>query len=300
MRVLDLKRLLSRSFRPISFKKNREVNFPCPRCSHKSFSFNLQKKIGHCFRASCSWNPTLSDLEPFLRGSVSLSDELSQEGWCGETSEEKILLPGRSLVFLQNGEFFTSDKKVMEKVMERGVSPTDQYKFGLTVEPGRIFIPVFEKGELVNYVGRAFWWVALAGSLRYTYAPGAKTSNYLLNWDEASLWKNLTLVENSFNGIWLQKYNCTSNFGSNLSEEQINKILHSNCESVVLLWDEGAEEAAERNLEKLLELGIYGCSIRIKGQPDDYSEKEISELINDGHRAARTGQRVLEMENRPK
>lgn len=291
-----LQRIFSRSFSPVRFKKSRsgmEVNFPCPKCGHSDFHFNLEKRKGFCFRARCHWAPSLQNLKPYFKGSLSSLDESLEDTRSEDPTPLKISLPGEVLVWKNKGQFHTRNRKAMEEVLKRGVSVIDQYVFGLTVTEDRVYIPVYEKGQLVNYVGRLFWWVPFASPMRYTYATGVRTSDYLFNWDSASKWSELSLVENSFNGIWLHKFCCTTNFGSSLSEMQIENITKGKAESVVLLWDEGADISAERAVKKLQDNGLSCAYIKIKGQPDDHSEEFIKNLIHEGHKLAKTGNKIF-------
>jgi len=196
-------------------------------------------------------------------------------------------------VWLNKGQYHTKNQKVVEKVSERGVSIDNQFSFGLTSTEDRVYIPVYEEGKLVNYVGRLFWWLPFTSPQRYTYAKGVSTSDYFFNWDSASKWSELSLVENSFNAIWLHKFQCTTNFGSHLSQTQIDKILNSNIESIVLLFDEGADKSAEKAVNRLKEKGIPAVYVKIKGQPDNHPEEYIKGLIYEGHKLAKKGSQVF-------
>lgn len=292
-----LEKIIIRSFSPVRFRKSRhgtEINFPCPKCKHPDFSFNLEKRIGHCFRAKCQWTPNLFKLKPFLKGSLSSLDDDSENTRSEDPTPVQISLPGSVLVWQNKGQFHTKNQKVVEKVSERGVSIEDQFSFGLSYTQDRVYIPVYENGKLVNYVGRLFWWLPFESPQRYAYATGVATSDYFFNWDLASKWTELSLVENTFNAIWLHKYQCTTNFGSHLSDTQIDKILNSNIESVVLLFDEGADKSAEKAVHRLKEKGIPAIYVKIKGQPDVHSEEYIKGLIYEGHKLAKKGSKFLD------
>lgn len=289
-----LEKIIIRSFSPVKFRKSRhgtEINFPCPKCGHPDFSFNLEKRIGNCFRARCKWTPNVQRLKPFLKGSLSSLDEGLEATRSEDPTPLLISLPGSILVWKNKGQLHTKNQKIVDKVLERGVSVEDQYSFGLTSTQDRVYIPVYENGKLVNYVGRLFWWLPFSSPQRYTYATGVTTSDYFFNWDLASKWSELSLVENTFNAIWLHKLQCTTNFGSNLSQTQIDKVLNSNIESVVLLFDEGADKSAEKAVYRLKEKGIPAIYVKMKGQPDNHPEDYIKGLIYEGHKLAKLGSR---------
>lgn len=147
----------------------------------------------------------------------------------------------------------------------------------------------------MNYVGRLKPSRSDTGKLRYKYAPGVKTNNYIFGWDECTLWPELTLVENTFNSIWLRNHiNCSTNFGSHLSDRQIELIASSKAiKTVLLLWDEGAEISAQKAVKRLRNAGIASCLARIKGQPDNHSLETLVELATLGHKAAKVGKESI-------
>lgn len=230
-----------------------------------------------------------------LESSISSSDESSIGGSLSSPYPIEITLPEglQQLVWMQDGEYYTSHYKVMMEVAKRGVKLEDQFIFNLHTSLNRVFIPVYEDGQLVNYVGRLFWWLPFASKLRYCYHEHAKTSHYLFNWDAARYWKQLTLVENTFVGIANQKYHITSNFGSSLSDTQIEKIAKSNADTVVVLWDEVADRNAEKAVNRLRELGVKAIYVKIKGQPDNYPEKTIADMVQQGHKLAKKGRSIF-------
>jgi hypothetical protein len=99
---------------------------------------------------------------------------------------------------------------------------------------------------------------------------------------------NLTLMENTFNAIWISNTlgNCTSTFGSNLSDRQIELISGGAAKTVVIMWDEGADLSAEKARKKLKGAGVDVTCLKISGQPDDHELYSINQMILDGHAAA--------------
>jgi hypothetical protein len=182
----------------------------------------------------------------------------------------------------------TDYQLIVHKLKElRRLTTQDIIKWNIHYDPisTRIIVPVYEEGKLVQYVGRLLWGVdADATEKRYKYASGASIGKYLLGWGEAKRWEKLTLVENTFNAIWLRdKLYCSTNFGSHLSIEQIDKIEKSKVKSVVLLWDEGAEARAEKAVRQLHKRAINAVYLVIKGQPDNYALEDVVEICNNAH-----------------
>lgn len=272
--------------------KRKEAKFNCPKCEHPSFYFNVIKRVGFCHRDNCHWSPHLRDLEDLAGDEFVPSGtywRLPEEEVEREYAEVSIPTDARPLVELKEGVYHTPYPTASNAVANRGVSVEDQYRFNIHISLSRVYIPVYDDGKLVSYVGRALWWTGDDAKLRYAYPEGAPVSNYIYNWDEAQLWDRITLVENTFNGIWLRNLQCTSNFGSNLSAVQMEKLARAKCtDSIVLLWDKGAAGRAESVVNRLSTIyGINSAWIDLPyGQPDDHSFDYIEQAIDRAHEEA--------------
>ena len=260
-------------------KRGDELSFPCPLCDHDSCYFNLKKQLGFCHRASCHTTFTMDKMidiigyPPELAGYVPALDQ-----------KKKPVLP----VTLPKGatpiEYLDPDADALAL---RGVTWEMIQKFKIHKNKTHIIVPIYDEGVLVQYNSRrvnknveiGLWFSALpSGVMRYKYASGIPITNFILGWEECRLWESLVLVENTFVSMWLRDLGVTTNFGSYLSDTQINKIVHSNVKQVTFLWDEGANaQKAERALKKV---GVSSRVIYIKGQPDDHTKDDIKEMIN--------------------
>lgn len=255
----------------------------CPKCGKLKFSYNTVKKVGQCFRAKCRFTAGPRYLEK--KGLVSLDlwdlDHSLQVNVGSE--KEPIALPERAkpIVTMENGQLVTKYPIACSKIYERGVSAEDQLRFNLHLDTERVYIPVYAKGELVQYLGRECWWLPSVSKNKYKYAKGANITNYLFNWDEMGKLPYITIVENTFNAIRYRKLlNTTSCFGSHLSKVQVALIARSCVKFVIMLWDEGTEVGASEAVNALREAGTEAVAIRIKGQPDDHSEEHLIGLVD--------------------
>lgn len=291
---MDILGWLARYFRADYNKGTGEAVFPCPQCQHPMFYFNVRKKLGYCHHDRCHWKCNLDDLiekvghgpEDALSGTFLPEPEpdVQVEVSFPEGAEKLVDMSvkiGKKWIIPKPWACGEIERK-------RGVTIDLQYQFDLHMDVERIYIPVYLEGKMVSYVGRRIWWMDYDyDALRYKYPTGNKVTNYLFNWDEAKTWKELTLVENTFNGIWLRDLQATSNFGSNLSDKQIQLIQSGRARSVVLLWDEGAGRSAEKAVTKLRAKGINASSVQITGQPDDHTKPRLEYLIQLGHENAK-------------
>lgn len=280
---MDLPSWLARYFRAQTNFRSGESNFNCPKCGHSSFYFSIFKRIGYCHRDKCHWKPDLSDLIEIVGVAPEDALESSIQNFEYPTpSEEEISLPegSQKLVERKAGRLVSRFPEAYERVAERGVKPESQHRFNLHIGNGRIYIPVYFQSKIVSYVGRACWWIN-SNLKRYEYPKGAKVTNYLFNWDEFNSYKEITLVENTFNSIWLSDNGVptTSTFGSNLSDLQGELIARSSIEKVNILWDEGAEKSAWKASKKLRKLGVSAFPFSISGQPDDHSLHYLNSVL---------------------
>jgi hypothetical protein len=178
------------------------------------------------------------------------------------------------------------DDREVYALATRGVTWEHIQQFDIRSDGKRLYVPVYEGGELVQYNSRRVDRAAIeyedwfdAGPKPYKYASGHPITHYFLGWDECKLWDNLVLVENTFVSMWLRHLDCTATFGSHLSDTQIDKISHSNIKKVTFLWDSGTQYASEKAVKKLRALGIECKVVTLKGQPDDHTLAEIEEMI---------------------
>jgi hypothetical protein len=289
-RMSDLGTWLNKCFN-VTGSTGDELQFNCPKCDHPSFFFNLLKKIGYCHRASCHWTPSIQDLNRYTR--TKFGNTVTQEYVPVERpSQVKIEMPESDpLVELRDGIYLTRFPNAIKGLEVRNLSVAKIYQYGLRFNGIRVYVPVFYEGKLVNYVGRRAFWkdkeLEHAGVPKYEYCTGAQTSHYLFNWDAARLWPRLTFTENTFNAMWLSDVcHGSTNFGSHISATQLELLRMSKAKSVVLLWDEGAEDRAGVCVERMRKLGIPSIYVALAGQPDNHPVEKLVEWVTKAHERA--------------
>ncbi len=263
----------------VESKKGNELKLPCPECGRPNFYYNVGKQVGFCHHAKCRETFGIDKLidkvgyGPALAGYAPALDTI-------DTVQAKpVTLPKEAKPIEQ----YDLD---VDALGYRGVTWDLIQKFRIHQDDTRLYVPVYEDGELVQYNSRRvnkknppeLWFQA--GPKPYRYASGRPITHYLLGWDECKLWDSIVLVENTFVSLWLRDLHATSTFGSYLSDTHIDKLIHSNINHVVFLWDQGTAYASQKAQRKLKELGIPSKVVSIMGQPDDFTKDEIKELIN--------------------
>ncbi len=267
-------------------RQGNELNFPCPTCGHEAYYFNIKKQVGYCHRAGCHTTHNIEDMINI----VGYSPELSGYVPGMEKEEKKVV----EVTLPWGAEKIGPDDVAVSALAERGVTWDMIQKFDIHTNKTHIIVPIYEDGKLVQYNSRRVnkrvthsqWFSAIdPDALRYKYASGVPITNFILGWEESRLWNKLVLVENTFVAIWLRDLGVTTNFGSYLSDVQIDKLVHSNVKHVTLLWDgpdaNGRGAASPQKAQrKLKRVGIPSNIIYIDGQPDEYEKEEIKEMLN--------------------
>jgi hypothetical protein len=243
--------------------------------------------VGICHKAGCAWH-----------GGVRLEQLIEVFGFGPEqygeweAPEEKgpveVTLPGWPILTQMISQLMTTNQGALDYLRGRGISDMTILNWGLTCDNERIYIPIVDNnGNCVNFNSRL-----LPGHIgpKYLYAKGAKTSYYILGWQECRDWTDLALVENSFVSLsYRARMHCSTTFGSNVSDVQADLIAESGIKRVAILWDEGAEAGADRALKKLAKRGVRACYWRIRKQPDDYPLEWVEQKCQEVKDAADEG-----------
>lgn len=274
-----------------------EINTDCPACGGSVFFFNVRKKVGICHRASCGYTPKLDDLIEH----VGFGPE--EAGiWEEEKVEERpvvIELPGEPVLWYESGQYWTRQKHAFDYLIGRGITAPAILNWKFTSDGRRVYCPVYDEGKLVNYNSRVLPGVEDAGK-KYLYAKGAKTSHYILGWEECKLWDELCLVENTFVSLAYRPHlKCSTVFGSYLSDTQVSKIASSRIKAVALLWDANTQKNAAKSCRKLHALGVAAAYWIIDGQPDNYPNEWVFEKAKEVLTAAREGRECVDLRSPP-
>jgi len=279
---------LQRYFRAHRISKC-EFSFPCPKCFHTQHYWNVDKEVGYCHRASCHATATLEDLIEIC--GVAPDDMVVTAYGELRPSEEPLsplCLPTqcRPLVWMDDGQYMTNYPSALGHVLQDRhltIEQVDRWELQRMNADNRIVVPIYEDGYLISYVNRAGWWnnAYTIPMRKYSYPKGYPVHEYFLGWDEAQTWKELVLVENTFNAIWLRDEFCaTTTFGSQLSDAQVEKLNNSKVKKVIFLWDHGA--STEKARAKLSKIGLQTAQVELgalKKQPDEWRVEDLVKMV---------------------
>lgn len=270
-----------------------EVQTHCPVCGGSKLYFNVSKQVGICHSGSCEWHGRV-----FVSDLAEVFGFTPDQGGSWEDEERtvriKVDLPGWPVLEMQNGVQMTYYQEALDYLRGRGIDDLTIMNWRITCNGERVFVPIFDTdGCLVNYNSRLL--PGHDGGKKYLYCPGSKTSHYILGWKECRDWEDLALVENTFVSLaYRARMQCSTTFGSNISDVQADLIAESGIRRVALLWDENAESGADRALRKLHSRGVKAAYWKILGQPDDYPIKWVEEKAKLVKAAAEEGTRWLD------
>lgn len=255
-------------------RRGKELNSDCPQCGHKDFHFNIESLVGFCHRANCHWSPTLEDLidlAGYGPDEIAIMPDRPEE-----QKQVVVKLPGQKLCFYSMGQLMTHSQEALDYLLKRGISVNDVIRWNITFDGIRVYVPIMREGSLYNYIGRD---ITGTEERKYLYCTGVKTSHWMFGWDECKEWDHITLVENTFNSIaYRNEVNCTTNFGSYLSDVQLDLIRKSKVQTVGIMWDENTHKNAEKIVKRLRYNGIHAAYCWMPGQPDDHPKDEIVKI----------------------
>lgn len=254
-------------------KSSGEVRAECPRCGGTSFYFNVKKLLGFCHSASCQWSVDLDDLIKHYGFGPNQGGVVVEEVFVAP----HVDLPGVPVLFYENGVLMATYEEAYNYLAGRGLSDQTILNWGITCDGRRVYVPIKDDdGKLVNFNSRVLPSCENNAFKKYLYFPGAKTSHYILGWAECKHWNTLTLVENTFVSLaYRNVFNCSTTFGSSISDIQIEMIANSKIKTVCLLWDEGANGI--KYVNRLGAAGVNASCWRILKQPDNFPLPTVKE-----------------------
>lgn len=275
---------LHRSIGVNAMPNPHEVNSICPVCGSDVFFFNIRKKIGICHKASCNYRP---NLEMLIEVIGFAPDESGDWEPLEEAPPPEVVLQGLPILRMEDGGLLTSNQEALDYLRGRGIQDQITLNWEMTCDGNRIYLPIKHEGKLVNFNSRI---LPFREGKKYLYSKGARTSHYILGWEECRDWKTLTLVENSYVSLaYRQLISCSTTFGSNISDVQADMIGRSKVQTVAIMWDEKAEKNAHRATKKLHANGVEAAYWSIKGQPDNYPTEWVVKQAQRVLEAARVG-----------
>lgn len=229
----------------------------CPYCGRENkFGINLSLNRCNCFR--CGVHPSAVDLVMYLEHVDRYTDVLAilEKGqYSGYTfKEEAIELKSQKELYLPEGfkllnqGHSTLAKSARAYVKGRGFDIEELSKAGWGYGTkgkyfGYIIIPFHERGQLVYFNARLF----IGSGPRYNNPEVSDTglgkSFIIYNKDALEMYKSVFICEGAINAQTMGERGIATG-GKAVSRYQVNEILRSSVERVILLLDPDAKDKA--------------------------------------------------------
>lgn len=265
----------------------------CPYCGKDlKFGINLSLNRCNCFR--CGEHPSTIDLVMYLEHLDTYTEVikvLEQEEFSGYTFKEEVLeLKEKKPLYLPEGFKLLNQgtsllaKSARSYVKCRGFDPEELSKMGWGYGTkdkyfGYLIIPFHEKGELVYFNARLF----IGNGPRYnnpdTTDSGLGKSFIIYNKDALEMYKAVFLCEGAINAQTMGEKGIASG-GKAISRYQINEIIKSPVERIIILFDPDAKGDA---IDLALKLVTYK-KVKVVFLPEgkdcnDLGRKEVLKLV---------------------
>lgn len=229
----------------------------CPFCGKEmKFGINLGLNRTNCFR--CGEHPSAVDLVMYLEGLEKYTDVvrfLENEQFSGYVfKEEAFELKGRKELYLPEGfKLLNQGTSMLAKsarayVKRRGFDIDTVSKMGWGYGTkgkyfGYLIIPFHEKGQLTYFNARLF----IGNGPRYnnpdTSESGLGKSFIIYNKDALEMYKTVFICEGAINAQTMGERGIASG-GKAISRYQINEIIKSPVERIIILFDPDAKQNA--------------------------------------------------------
>lgn len=229
----------------------------CPFCGKElKFGINLGLNRTNCFR--CGEHPSAVDLVMYLEGLERYTDVvrfLENEEFSGYVfKEETFELKGKKELYLPDGFKLlnqgtsTLAKSARAYVKRRGfdIDTVSKMGWGYGTKDkyfGYLIIPFHEKGQLTYFNARRF----IGNGPRYnnpdTSDSGLGKSFIIYNKDALEMYKTVFICEGAINAQTMGERGIASG-GKSISRYQINEIIKSPVERLIILFDPDAKHNA--------------------------------------------------------
>ena len=288
--------------------KPSEWIFDCWLCLGKEkLYFNTHKLIGFCQKCQkpISLNAlatelggiSVKDIQKFVEESIitdkmsmgfkeSVLESLLSESTTSAEHPREIALPP-TFRTLEDGKTSVIGRKAIAYMEHRGFNLQTLVRLGFGYCSGgyyenRIIVPFWEHGKLVYWQARDFSQkVPLSQKILNppSSAVSIGKSSVLFNLDEAREHRTVVICE-SWGSSLATGAAATGLNGKNMSNVQLDKLLHTPAEKFMVLLDHGAEDAAWKTAERLSAHRETFLAFLPYGDPNEVARPVLIQAIN--------------------
>ncbi len=236
-------------------ERNGEISSECPYCHHRRTSFYVKAGVGvftchYCqesgwgiklieYVARCT---TSEAIERVMSSRVGIYDDADYEIVEEDKEEEPPptveLPPGFHLLADSHGETAKPYRAyALSRMTEKQMV---EYKVGFTAIDyyrGRIVVPVYYLGALVNWVARS-----IRDSKKKVLTPPCNDQySYLYNLEKVWGREQVVITEGVFDCLALDDM-AVATFGKKVTDTQVNALVNAGVKELVLAWDSDAQK----------------------------------------------------------
>ncbi len=189
----------------------------------------------------------------FLIKNYSSSGDISFQEIIEQAKDKEELVFPNGLKFFRDAKKSLILSKALTYLIKRKIPKKYISTMGYIFEPGgewnnRIFVPFFEDGKIVYYIGRAYD----NNPLRYNTPKGFDSKSFVFNIDEVE--NEVAICEGVFDAMSVDNIPTTALLSADIGTEQIKKIMEKGIEKITLIpdKDETGNKTLEKNIEKIL------------------------------------------------
>ena len=144
----------------------------------------------------------------------------------------------------------------------------------------RLVVPVTFKSKTVFFVARYMKSKPPLGTKKTIYPKGSKVGRVLFNYDRARTCKRIVITEDVFSAMNVGKCGVAT-FGTSISQYQLELLLSSHADEVVMMWDNDAIGKAKEYALRLSEFfKTRVVELPDARDPDEYTHEQIEALID--------------------
>src|SRR4030065_266632 len=303
--MFDLNQYLSK-YSPKYLNKD-EVIIICPLCGKPKLTIIIRKKLWHCWVCQ-EYGYNSSGKRIPIKGAGNIVHLVALLENCSYTSAFELVKTDKDII-KKNFDYIDSfymdsferhpvpyppySKLITEPLSYmnlRGIVMQDVYQYGLFYCDGgryrnRIIFPVWEKGNLIFYQGRAMWDSFDTDFVKTLSCKGSDAGRCLFNLEKAATFPNVVITEGPIDAIHVG-LNAVCTWGKHITDNQINLLYSSGVSSVTLLWDGPSKNEPLGAIPEMLRAvprlsGIFDVKVVLlpEGDPGMYDRNYLQNLI---------------------
>lgn len=143
----------------------------------------------------------------------------------------------------------------------------------------RVIVPVVYEKQVATFVARYMRQKPPKGIKKTIYPKGSKISRLLYNYDLAKRCSQIVLVEDVFSAMAVGKH-AVATFGTSLSPHQLELLLDTQAQELVVLWDNDAIAKAHKLAARLSEFWrVRVVELPDARDPDEYTREALRIMV---------------------